>query len=136
VSQHSWDLCSRPAKVVPQRHCAQIDDSVAVVRGTKSTLLFPSSFLYSPKFSVSRLFCSPLAFTLVSCSAYSTLKMEVICSSEMSVGFQRTTGRYIPEDNTLQKIRKLHLRPDYIVWECFLSVLISKGVSFISCVSV
>jgi hypothetical protein len=37
-------------------------------------------------------------------SAYSwTLKMEAICSSEISVGFQRTTRRYIPEDNTLQK---------------------------------
>jgi hypothetical protein len=40
--------------------------------------------------------CSPqLAFTLVSCSAYSsTQKMEAICSSEMSVDFQRTTRRY------------------------------------------
>jgi hypothetical protein len=31
------------------------------------------------------------AFTLVSCSAYSTLKMESICSSEISVDFLRTT---------------------------------------------
>jgi hypothetical protein len=52
--------------------------------------------------------CSPLkvdrvlspAFTLVSCSAYSTLKMEAICSSETSVDFQRTKRRYIPEDST------------------------------------
>jgi hypothetical protein len=36
------------------------------------------------------------ASTLVSCSAYSsTLKMEVICYSETSVDFQRTTQRYI-----------------------------------------
>jgi hypothetical protein len=40
-------------------------------------------------------------FTLISCSAYSTLKMEEICSSETSVDFQRTTRRYIPEDGTL-----------------------------------
>jgi hypothetical protein len=28
--------------------------------------------------------------------------MEAICSSETSVGTQLTTGRYIPEDGTLQ----------------------------------
>jgi hypothetical protein len=45
---------------------------------------------------------SPLAFTLVSCSAYSsTLKMEAICCSKMSVDFQWTTQCYIPEDSTL-----------------------------------
>jgi hypothetical protein len=43
----------------------------------------------------------PLAFTLVSCSACSlTLKMEAICSTEMSVDFHWTTQRYIPEDST------------------------------------
>jgi hypothetical protein len=31
---------------------------------------------------------------------FSTLKMEAICSSETSVGIQRTTQRYIPEDGT------------------------------------
>jgi hypothetical protein len=31
----------------------------------------------------------------------STLKMEVTCSFETSVDFQRTTRRYIPEDSTL-----------------------------------
>jgi hypothetical protein len=53
--------------------------------------------------------CSPLkdnrlatpAFTLVSCSAYSTLKVEMICSSETSVHFQRTIRYYISEDRTL-----------------------------------
>jgi hypothetical protein len=40
------------------------------------------------------------AFTLVSCSAYSsTLKMETICSSETSVDFQWTTRHYIPDDS-------------------------------------
>jgi hypothetical protein len=43
----------------------------------------------------------PPAFTLVSCSAYSsTPKMEAICSSE-TVDFQWITQRYIPEDSTL-----------------------------------
>jgi hypothetical protein len=32
----------------------------------------------------------------------STLKMEAICSSEMSVEARRTTRRHIPEDDTLQ----------------------------------
>jgi hypothetical protein len=38
------------------------------------------------------------------CLAYpSTLKIEVICSSETSVDFQRTTRGYIPEARTLRK---------------------------------
>jgi hypothetical protein len=41
----------------------------------------------------------PTWFMLVSCLTYSaTFKMEVTCSSERSVDFQRTTQRYIPED--------------------------------------
>jgi hypothetical protein len=45
----------------------------------------------------------PPAFTLVSCSAYSsTLKIEAICSSQTSVYFQQMTRRYIPEYSTLQ----------------------------------
>jgi hypothetical protein len=42
----------------------------------------------------------PPAFTLLSCSVYSTLKMEAICSPEMSIDFQWTTWQYIPEDST------------------------------------
>jgi hypothetical protein len=46
------------------------------------------------------------AFTLVSCLPYSlTLKMEVTCSSEMSVDFQRTTLHYIPKVRTLHNHR-------------------------------
>jgi hypothetical protein len=38
---------------------------------------------------------------MVSCFAYSSIpKMEASCSSETSVGFQRTARRYIPEDTT------------------------------------
>jgi hypothetical protein len=47
----------------------------------------------------------PPALTLVSCSTYSTLKNEAICSSETSVEFQLTTRPYIPEDNTLHNHR-------------------------------
>jgi hypothetical protein len=49
----------------------------------------------------------PSAFTLVSCSAYSTLNMEPIRSSETSVVFQWTTRRYIPDDSTLQGSYKI-----------------------------
>jgi hypothetical protein len=58
------------------------------------------------------IFCSTLkvkpkdlspAFELVSCSTYSTLKMEAICSSETSTDFQRTTRRYIKDDSILQE---------------------------------
>jgi hypothetical protein len=53
---------------------------------------------------VRRRFCLPPAFTLVSCSAYSlALNMDVACSSETSVHFQRTIQRYIPEDRILLK---------------------------------
>jgi hypothetical protein len=38
---------------------------------------------------------------LVSCLAYSTLKMNATCYSETSVDFQQTTWRYIPEEITL-----------------------------------
>jgi hypothetical protein len=42
-----------------------------------------------------------LDFMLVSCSAYSILKVEAILSSETSVDFQLNTRHYIPEDSTL-----------------------------------
>jgi hypothetical protein len=49
-----------------------------------------------------RRFLGP-ALMLVSSSAYFlTLKMEAICSSDMSVDSQQTTWHYIPEDDTLQ----------------------------------
>jgi hypothetical protein len=41
------------------------------------------------------------AFTLVTCLTYSSLKMEAISSSEMSVDFQWTIGRYISKDSNL-----------------------------------
>jgi hypothetical protein len=39
---------------------------------------------------------------LISCFSYSpTLKIEEACSSETSADFQRTAGRYIPENRTV-----------------------------------
>jgi hypothetical protein len=60
----------------------------------------------SPSFLGSKykpsLLCLPPAFMLLSFSAYtSNLKKEVICSSETSIKFQRTTWRNIPEDSAL-----------------------------------
>jgi hypothetical protein len=47
----------------------------------------------------------------LSCMTYSsTLKMEAICSSEMSVDFQRATRRYIPEDRNLHNHRRENLK--------------------------
>jgi hypothetical protein len=51
------------------------------------------------------------------CLAYhSTLTMEVTCSCEMSVDFQRTTRRYIPEYRTLQVRRVLDQEEDDCLW--------------------
>jgi hypothetical protein len=41
---------------------------------------------------------------------FSILKMEAICSSDTSVGTQRTTRRYIPEDSTLHNHRCENLK--------------------------
>jgi hypothetical protein len=71
--------------------------------------------------------CLPPAFTLVSCSAYSsTLKMEAICSSETSVDFQRTTRRYIPEDSNIYNHRCENLKSykhEHVLKSCYLNVL-------------
>jgi hypothetical protein len=59
--------------------------------GTKVTLPFRSCFLYNWNFWASRLLVPSPAFTLVSCSAYWTLKMEETCLSESSIDFPWTT---------------------------------------------
>jgi hypothetical protein len=66
------------------------------------------------------------------CSAYSTLKIEAICSSKTSVDFQRTTQRYIPKQSNLHNHRCENLRP-YIsflllVTENILSTLVSWAI--------
>jgi hypothetical protein len=41
--------------------------------------------------------------------------MEAIYSSETSVDFQRTTRRYIPEDDTLHNHRYENLKSDTVI---------------------
>jgi hypothetical protein len=53
----------------------------------------------------------PPAFTLVSCSAYLTLKMEVKCSSKTPLDCQWTTWCYIPEDSTIQPTIRFYPDP-------------------------
>jgi hypothetical protein len=61
----------------------------------RSTLQFPSCSIYNLKFLASRLLSLQPAFMLVSCSACLTLKVEAMCSSEMSVDFQQDTKYYL-----------------------------------------
>jgi hypothetical protein len=49
---------------------------------------------------------------MVTCLAYSSiLKMEAVCSSEMSIYVYRTTQRYIPEDSILHSHHPKNLKP-------------------------
>jgi hypothetical protein len=63
---------------------------------------FPSCFLHNPKYPASRSLGLPSNFRPIPCSAYSTLSVEAVGSSEMSVDCQQTTQHYIPEESTLQ----------------------------------
>jgi hypothetical protein len=51
----------------------------------------------------------------VSCSDFSTQKMDAICSSETSVDFQRRTRRYIAEDSIVHNHRCESIK-SYILW--------------------
>jgi hypothetical protein len=59
------------------------------------------TYMCYQKFSRKKITAFLTASKLVFCSAYWTLKLEAIFSSELSVDFQETTRRYIPEDSTL-----------------------------------
>jgi hypothetical protein len=97
--------------------------TMADLSGCSRQLCCWCSFLYDPKFPVSWLLGLPPAFTLVSCSAYLTLKMEAICSSETSVDIPRATRRYIPEDSTLHDDTCLNGLPCYVrVWRALNAV--------------
>jgi hypothetical protein len=77
-----------------------------------------SYFLYNKKFLARwSLYWSPV-FTLACCLAYSTLEMEVICSSKTSVDFQRVIRHFIPEDSTLHNHQCANLK-SYITWNPF-----------------
>jgi hypothetical protein len=68
----------------------------------RSTLPYPSCFLYNLKFLARKLLDLQPAFMLVSCLSYLTLKMEALCSSETLTEFQWTTQQYTPHDSILQ----------------------------------
>jgi hypothetical protein len=81
--------------------CIAISESGKSANGNRLVgLQFPPSLYRSCHFPRFALLAA--CFMLVSCLAYtSTLKMEVICSSETSVGFHRTTQCYNPKDRIL-----------------------------------
>jgi hypothetical protein len=58
----------------------------------RSTLPFPSCFLYNPKFPAIRLLCLPLAFMLVSCLAYSTLRWRWYVPPKRQLTFNELNG--------------------------------------------
>jgi hypothetical protein len=79
-------------------------------------------------------FSFPPSFTLVSCWAYSsTLKMEATCSSETSVGFQRTTRHYFPEDSTLHSCSATQEMIHLLLIRNLIAVLRKPPLLFISC---
>jgi hypothetical protein len=67
------------------------------------------STVYSPPSTGSEKQSS--ACHLFSCLVSSTTKVEEICSSETSVGFQRTTWRYVPGDNHRCEDLKSYMNP-------------------------
>jgi hypothetical protein len=76
----------------------------------KSIIIFWDMTPYSP-LSINRRFCLPPACLLGFAELISsTLKMEVICSTETSAETQRTTRRHIPEDDTLHNHRCENLK--------------------------
>jgi hypothetical protein len=81
-------------------------------------------------------FCLSPVCSLVSCSAYSsTLKMEAICSFKTSVGFQRTTRRYIPEDGTVHNHRCENLKPQIKILIYSLQEALPRGEAAAQCQS-
>jgi hypothetical protein len=97
----TWWSCDSPAVSL----CSHGEPMGAEVHSS-----IPSCLLYNPKFPASWLLSLPTVFMLVSSLAYSTLKMEAICSSKTSVHFQRTTWHYIPEGSTLPNHRCENLK--------------------------
>jgi hypothetical protein len=70
---------------------------------------------------------------------FSTLKMEAICSSEMSVDIQRTTRRHIPEDDTLhnhlcENLKSQIIRLFFVLFKHLFIITLVCGVVFlVSC---
>jgi hypothetical protein len=109
----NWSTRRKPA---PVPHCPpQIphDLTWAAMLGsqwlTAWAMVWPESLLslccilvsYLVYSSVLKMEAEPLLdanFMMLSCLAFSILRMEVLCSSEMSIDFQRIVLLYIPED--------------------------------------
>jgi hypothetical protein len=89
---------------------------------------------YSP-LKVNRRFgrthCLP-PVTLVSCLAYSIVKMEATCSFVTSSGFQRTARRYIPQDRTLQCSRYVHRNYFFAIF-CVLDSVMMLIIATVFC---
>jgi Fe2+ transport system protein B len=72
-------------------------------------------------------------FMLVSCFAcFSTLKIEAICSSEMSVHFQQTTRYYIPDDRTLHNHHCENLKSYLLSVSSYIAFRMSHIYMFLS----
>jgi hypothetical protein len=71
----------------------------------KHSLQFLCSIWGSHRSSYEEYYLLSPAFTLVSCSAYSTLKMKAIYFSETSVDFQWTSRHYLPDEGTINVIK-------------------------------
>jgi hypothetical protein len=102
------------------------------------TLPSPSCFLHKPKFLASQLLGLPPAFKPVFCSAYSIMKTDMTCSSEMSIDFQQTTWGYIPEDsstlhNHFCENLKSYTEPLFIPYRDQTCVVLFRQISQLSC---
>jgi hypothetical protein len=68
----------------------------------KVNRLFGGTYRLHPQGRISRAkYQREGRWQVVFCSAYLTLRMKAICSSEMSIDFHQTTWCYIPEDSIL-----------------------------------
>jgi succinate dehydrogenase/fumarate reductase cytochrome b subunit len=96
VENGAWFPLARPSEVVN-------------THGLNHQAPFPLTFhfLYIHRFSGWQFIMLSTYLLVLAEIISSTLKMEAICSSETSVVTQQTTRRHIPEDDTLQCLKKL-----------------------------
>jgi hypothetical protein len=83
------------------RKCIQLVEKLAVTL-RKEYLFYKNSSSTNHRTPQALCMLHAACFMLVSCLAYSsTPKMEAICSSQMSGGFQQTTQHHVSKDRTL-----------------------------------
>jgi hypothetical protein len=105
----SADVSEKHHLHLQERNYAEQETSLQQVASEPIPFPFPSRS-YITGISADGLFCLPTCCTLVSSSAVSSLKMEVIPSSETSVHIW-TIGRYIPEDGNIHNYRRDNVKP-------------------------